>query len=285
MTLQVPALAAIALCCFAANSILCRLALAEGHIDAATFTAVRVASGALVLSLLALRRPRRAQGTSARWVSAALLFAYAAPFSFAYLRLGAAMGALILFASVQVTMIGWGVSRGERPGVVAWLGILVALVGLVALTAPGAAAPDAPGAVLMAAAGVAWGAYSLRGRTAGSDPLETTASSFVRALPFSAALVAAALAALDVHATSRGIVLAVLSGALASGVGYAVWYAALPGLSRTRAAVLQLLVPILAAAGAVTWLGEAVSPRLVVASGAILGGVALTIVGGRRPAR
>lgn len=275
-------LTAIALCCFAGNSLLCRLALAERRIDAATFTAVRLASGAVVLAFLASRKPRSAAATAPGWSSALFLFAYAAPFSFAYLRLGAAMGALILFASVQVTMIGWSVARGDRPSALAWGGIVLAVAGLVGLTAPGAAAPDPLGTLGMAVAGIAWAAYSLRGRSSRSDPLLATAASFARTLPLVAILVVLSLAARSTHVTPRGAVLASLSGVVASGIGYAIWYAALPRLGATRAAVLQLLVPVIASVGAVAWLGERVSARLVVASGAILGGAAITTFFGKR---
>jgi drug/metabolite transporter (DMT)-like permease len=283
---SLPALTAIALCCFAGNSLLCRLALAERHIDAATFTAVRLASGALVLAFLVTRRPRPATAAPSSWLSAFILFGYAAPFSYAYLRLGAGMGALTLFASVQVTMIGWAVARGERPTALAWLGLVAAIAGLVGLTVPGATAPDPLGSAGMVVAGIAWGAYSLRGRSAGSDPVSVTAASFARTLPFAGTLLLTAVAVLDTHASTRGVVLAILSGGVASGVGYAIWYAALPGLGATRAAILQLLVPLLATGGAVTWLGESVSMRYVAASAAILGGVALAILsGGSRAAR
>lgn len=282
MSRNVAGATAIALTCFAGNSLLCRLALAERHVDAATFTAVRLASGAFVLALLARGRPVDARAPSARWGSGALLFAYALPFSLAYLRVGAALGALVLFASVQATMIGWGVAHGERPPPAAWLGIAVAVAGLVALTAPGVSAPDPLGTVGMVVAGAAWGAYSLRGRGAG-DPLRATASSFARALPFMVVVVPVAYATAGLHATPRGLVLAAVSGALASGVGYAVWYAALRELTATRAAVLQLLVPILAAGGAVALLGEHLGTRFFLAAATILGGVALTITAARRP--
>jgi drug/metabolite transporter (DMT)-like permease len=269
-------LTAVALVCFAGNSLLCRLALAEGHVDATSFTAVRLVSGALVLAVLARGRPR-APTTRQSWVSALVLFVYAAPFSYAYLRLGAAMGALILFAAVQATMIGWGVARGERPRPLAWLGIAAAMGGLLVLTVPGRSAPDPAGASAMAGAGVAWGVYSLRGRLVAGDPLVTTARSFLLSLPFVAVLVACVSPVAGVHASMRGVLLAGASGALASGIGYSVWYAALRHLTAMRAAILQLLVPVLAAAGAVLFLGESVSQRLLVASAAILGGVAITI--------
>ena len=269
-------LTAVALACFAGNSLLCRLALAEGHVDATSFTAIRLVSGALVLAVLARGRPRAAT-TRQSWVSALVLFAYAAPFSYAYLRLGAAMGALILFATVQATMIGWGVALGERPRPLAWVGIATAMGGLLVLTVPGRSAPDPVGAAAMAGAGVAWGIYSLRGRLAAGDPLVTTARSFLLSLPFAAALVACVSPGVGAHASTRGVLLAAASGGLASGIGYSVWYAALRHLTATRAAILQLLVPVLAAAGAVLLLGENVSNRLLLASAAILGGVAVTI--------
>jgi drug/metabolite transporter (DMT)-like permease len=270
-------LTAIALGCFAGNSLLCRPALAGGTIDATTFTAIRMVSGAVILALLARGRSADIRTARAKWTSAAALFAYAAPFSYAYLRLGAAVGALILFGAVQATMIGWGVWRGERPRALAWAGIAVALLGLVTLTVPGRSAPDPTGAATMALAGVAWGIYSLRGRMAEGDPVVMTASSFARAAPLATLCLVIALPFHGVHAAPRGIGLAAASGALASGVGYSVWYAALRHLTTTRAAVLQLLVPVLSTAGAVALLGESVSPRLVGASAAILGGVALTI--------
>ncbi len=280
MKLRSVLLTAVALLCFAGNSILCRLALAERRIDAASFTAVRLASGAALLVLLARRRPRAAVGAAAargRYLSALSLFAYAAPFSYAYLVLGAAMGALILFAVVQVTMLGWGVARGERPTPLAWVGIALALGGLVWLTLPGRSAPDALGAALMATAGVAWGAYSLYGRGKTGDPVVATSAAFLRALPFGAVLLGIAAAVSGLHAGSAGVALAAASGAIASGLGYSVWYAALRHLSATRAAVVQLLTPVLAAAGAVLVLGESLLTRLVFSSLAILGGVAVTI--------
>jgi drug/metabolite transporter (DMT)-like permease len=271
------ALTAVALACFAGNSLLCRPALAGGSVDAATFTAVRLVSGAAALGLLARSRPRDVRTARAKWTSAAALFAYAAPFSYAYLQLGAAIGALILFASVQVTMIGWGIRRGERPTALAWLGVVIALGGLVVLTVPGKSAPAPLATVSMVLAGAAWGAYSLLGRGATGDPVAMTASSFTRAVPMAAVLYAAVLSFFHAHASPLGIGLAAASGALASGAGYSVWYAALRHLTTTRAAALQLLVPVLSAAGAVAFLGESVTSRLAGASAAILGGVAITI--------
>jgi drug/metabolite transporter (DMT)-like permease len=279
MKLRALLLTTAALFCFAGNSLLCRLALAERHIDAASFTAIRLGSGALVLLLLArpVASKRHARWTS--WISAAALFAYAAPFSYAYLRLGAAMGALLLFGFVQATMLGWALIRGERPDRLTWTGIVVALIGLIALTAPGRSAPDPLGAAGMGVAGIAWGIYSVRGRAASNHPLQATASNFARSVPFALILIGIAGATSELQASTRGIVLAIASGALASGLGYAIWYSALPSLSATLAAVVQLLVPVLAAAGGVLVLGETLSVRLVTASAAILGGLGLAIHG------
>jgi drug/metabolite transporter (DMT)-like permease len=210
------------------------------------------------------------------WGSAAALFAYAAAFSFAYLRIGAGVGALLLFGAVQVTMLAWALSHGERMRWPEAVGLLAALAGLVALLRPGISAPDPAGALLMIGAGVAWGAYSLRGRVPGS-PLASTAANFARAVPLALALSLAFLG--SAHVQPRGALLAVISGALTSGVGYGLWYAALGGLTATQAAVVQLSVPVLAAAGAVAVLGEALTPRLTACGAVILGGVALALLG------
>ncbi|MEZ4360669.1 MAG: DMT family transporter [Kofleriaceae bacterium] len=270
---QTALLALLALTAFAANSLLCRTALRPGLIDAASFTGVRLGAGALTLGLLTARR--RARGGDGR--SALALLAYAAPFSFAYLRLGAGEGALVLFGAVQTTMLGWGLARGERPGAAEWLGLALAVAGLIVLTAPGASAPDPLGAALMALAGASWGVYSLRGR-GGGDPLAATAGNFLRAAPLAGALVVASALTGPLHVAPRGVLLAALSGALASGLGYAIWYAALRGLTATRAAILQLAVPVLAAAGGVLWLDERITARAALASAAILGGVALAVL-------
>ncbi len=284
----------LALLGFAGNSVLCRLALAAHLVDAATFTGVRLASGAVVLAVLgrvaSRARPPRAPppgsapdegGRSGAWISPVALFAYAAPFSYAYLRLPAGTGALILFGVVQATMIGWGIANGERPPGLVWVGLAVSAGGLVVLTAPGVSAPDPLGAAGMVVAGVAWAVYSLRGRRAARDPLLETAANFARSVPFAAllALAAALAGAGGLHASPRGLFFAVASGGLASGVGYSVWYAALRHLTATRAAVLQLTVPLLAAAGGAVVLGERPSLRIAAAGMAILGGVGLAIRG------
>ena len=258
---------------FAANSLLCRMALQRTGIDPASFTAVRLVAGATVLALLVGSR-KRAPERAGSWVSALALFVYAAAFSFAYASLPVGTGALLLFGAVQVTMIGRGLWRGERLGPRQQLGLLVALAGLVVLVWPGLAAPPLGGAVLMIGAGIAWGVYSLRG--AGSaDPLRATASNFLRAVPMSLALSRFMIRRATPDAV--GLACAVASGALASGLGYAVWYTVLRQLRSTSAATVQLSVPVIAALGGVLWLGEPLSMRLILASAAVLGGVAVVM--------
>lgn len=259
---------------FAGNSLLCRLALKQTSIDAASFTSIRIVSGALALWLIInLRGGVRTNAGS--WLSALALFAYAAAFSFAYVSLSAGTGALLLFSAVQATMITWGFRKGERLSVRQFVGLAFALGGLVALLLPGLSAPPLGGSILMLGAGIAWGVYSLRGKTA-SDPASATSGNFLRAVPLAAALSIALLprAQLD----SAGIVYAVLSGAIASGVGYAIWYTALPGLKAASAATVQLSVPVLAAVGGILFLGESITLRLLFASVAVLGGIALVVI-------
>lgn len=279
MTLRTAALTTAALACFAANSLLARRALGAGLADPATFTAVRLAAGALVLPVLASAAGRgRPAGGS--WGSALALFAYAAAFSLAYLRIAAGPGALLLFAAVQATMLGWSVLHGQRPAAMQWLGAAIALGGLAYLTVAGArGAVDAPGAALMLAAGVAWGAYSLRGRTAG-DPLPTTAANFVRAALLAAPLLLAVALARGLSVRPSGLLLAVVSGAVASGVGYSIWYAAVPQLGAPRAATVQLAVPVLTALAAAGFLAEPVTLRLGLSAAAIVGGIALSMWAG-----
>lgn len=271
---RIAALTALAMLAFAGNSLLCRLALKETGIDPASFTTIRLLSGALVLLLvMQMNRGRHAGGGN--WLSAFALFAYAAGFSFAYATLPAATGALLLFGAVQATMIGHGMWRGERLQKLQIAGMMLACAGLVGLLLPGLAAPPLQGSILMLGAGVAWGVYSLRGKVAG-DPTRITAGNFLRAVP-----VAAALSILTVHSLSldnAGFWYAVASGALASGLGYAVWYAALPALQATHAATVQLSVPVIAALGGIVFLAEPITLRLALASVAILGGIALVIL-------
>jgi len=268
------AFTAAAMLAFAANSLLCRLALAGASIDPASFGAVRVVAGALALALIVRLRAGARTGAGGDWLSAAMLFGYVAFFSFAYVSLPAGTGALILFGAVQLTMFGWALRRGERFTVPAWCGLALAAAGLVYLVLPGVSAPPLKGAFFMALAGGAWGVYSLRGRGA-FDPLHATAGNFLRAAPMALALWLpfAGVAQAD----ARGVVLAVVSGALTSGVGYALWYTALRELTAMRAATVQLSVPLITAFGAVLFLAEPVTLRLVLASTAILGGIAIVL--------
>ncbi|HYG70183.1 MAG TPA: DMT family transporter [Anaeromyxobacteraceae bacterium] len=278
---RVAVLSVATLACFASNSLLARAALREGLADPATFSAVRLASGAGLLALVAFGA-RRGSGRAGSWGSAFALFAYAGAFSLSYVRIGAATGALLLFPAVQATMIAWSVAHGAAPTRRQWGGIALALGGLAVLTLPGAQAPDLVGALFMVGAGVAWGVYSIRGRVA-SDPVATTAGNFLRTVPMALALVIAYAAAAPLRATLPGVGLAVLSGAIASAGGYIAWYAILPALGQTRAATLQIAVPVVAAAGAVVLLGEPVSARLVASGVAIVAGIAAVVSGSRPP--
>jgi drug/metabolite transporter (DMT)-like permease len=267
---------------FAANSLLCRAALGGRAIDAASFTTVRLLSGALFLVLLSLGRGERVSWRDGSALNAVILFVYALAFSYAYLSLGASTGALLLFAAVQATMIARGLREGERPHLLEWTGLAMALAGLVYLLSPGLQAPPALGSALMLAAGVAWGLYSLQGRKSG-DPLAATRGNFARAAP--AALLVSLATWPTRHVSAAGLSLAALSGAAASGLGYVFWYAALPRLTAVRAALVQLSVPVLAALGAVLFLSESLSWRFALASAVVLGGVALAVRGRAAPAR
>ena len=271
---RVVVLTLLAMLAFAGNSLLCRAALKSTAIDPASFTWVRLVSGALVLWLIARLRRRGPMPQAGDWTSAFALFAYAAAFSFAYVSLSAATGALLLFGAVQVTMIGFGLCKGERLSLRQMAGLLCALLGLIWLLLPGLSAPPLLGSLLMLCAGLAWGVYSLRAKGRG-DPTEVTAGNFARALPFAVGLALIALAHSSLDAL--GLVYAMASGALASGLGYAIWYAALPGLKTSSAAAVQLSVPVIAALGGVLLLGEPLSQRVVLASLVILGGIALVI--------
>ncbi len=271
-------LTTLAMLAFAGNSLLCRLALQDTAIDAASFTSIRLVSGAMVLCLIVAVR-RNLPAGKGNWPSALALFAYAAGFSFAYISLPAATGALLLFGAVQATMIGFGLYAGERLQSAQWLGLVLALAGLVGLLLPGLSAPPLAGSLLMLGAGVAWGIYSLRGKGAG-DPTRVTSGNFLRSVPL--ALVMSLLLPDQAVFDSAGFWYAVASGALASGMGYAIWYRVLPALKATNAATLQLSVPVIAAVGGVLLLGEPITPRLLLASVAILGGIALVILGKER---
>jgi len=266
-------LTAAAMLAFAANSLLCRMALGLELIDAASFTTVRLLAGALTLALIVLLRGQRSE-IVANWPGVAALFCYMVFFSFAYLSLSAGTGALLLFGAVQLTMFAFAIRNGERFTLFAWVGLVATFAGLSYLVAPGVSAPDAGGALLMTVAGVAWGVYSLIGRKA-DRPLLATAANFIYTVPPTLVLSIVFISRADVSAA--GIALAIASGALASGLGYTVWYAALPGLTAGRAATVQLSVPVIAAIGGVVLLSEQISMRLVVASVLTIGGIWLNL--------
>jgi len=283
-------LTAFALLAFAFNSILCRLALRGGEADAAGFTIVRLAAGAVTLLGITIisgiaRRGNsqvpllRAGFRNGSWVSALWLATYAVLFSLAYLGITAGTGALILFGSVQLTMLAVSIARGERPPLLEWLGIAVAIGGLVYLVLPGLAAPPLNSSILMVIAGASWGLYTLRGKKS-NDPLADTTGNFLRTL-----VVVPVLAMIfwsSLHLTPQGTLLAILSGAVTSGIGYSIWYAALKHHTATRAAVLQLAVPVIAAILGIFFLAETASLRLVISGALVLGGIGLTIVGRKK---
>lgn len=269
-----------ALVAFAFNSILCRLALGMNLIDAASFTTVRLISGAIALTIIYFIIGRKnAESLKGNWPSAFFLFAYAICFSFAYNKLTAGLGALILFGCVQATMIIYALVKGEKPNVLEWLGLLVAVGGLVYLVSPGLTSPPVFSAVLMALAGIAWGFYTLRGKGS-ANPIADTAGNFVRSVPF--VLLAALPFISQLHYSRRGLLFAVISGAITSGIGYAVWYAALKFHTATRAAILQLAVPVLTAIAAIFLLSEDINLRLIVSSLLILGGIGAAIIGRKK---
>lgn len=279
---RIAALTLATMIAFAGNSLLCRMALKETGIDAASFTLVRLVSGAVVLWIVTRMRraaPRNDDSGNGNWLSAFALFAYAAGFSFAYVSLPAATGALLLFGAVQATMIGRGIWSGERLTAIQLIGLALALAGLTGLMLPGLAAPPLEGALLMLGAGVAWGVYSLRGKGA-RNPTRITAGNFLRAVAFAAVL--SLLTRKDASLDGTGVAYAVISGALASGMGYAIWYSVLPSLTATFAAIVQLSVPVIAALGGVIILDEPLTTRLVLASAAILGGIWLVAQGKRK---
>ena len=267
-------LTVIALIAFAGNSLLCRLALKNTGIDPASFTTIRLLSGALILFLIVGIQRKKVTGAG-NWLSAFALFTYAAGFSFAYLQLSAATGALLLFAAVQATMLGYGFWTGERLQIIQIIGLVMALTGLFILLLPGVSAPSLSNSLLMISAGIAWGIYCLRGKTA-SDATLATAGNFLRASVFAIMLSVIMLESKSLD--NAGIGYAICSGALTSGIGYAIWYAALPSLKAATAATVQLSVPVITAMGAIVLLDEAISLRIVLASVTILGGIALVIL-------
>jgi drug/metabolite transporter (DMT)-like permease len=286
----------LAMIAFASNSLLCRAVLKESSIDPATFTFLRIFSGAVALWLIMSVRKRMivekttsplvetGSGSSlvarhvlfryGNWISASALFVYAAGFSFAYVSLSAGTGALLLFGAVQATMILWGLHKGERLSMIQIVGFILAVIGFVALVFPGLSAPPLAGSILMLGAGVAWGVYSLRGKGE-RNAASVTAGNFVRAVPFATALIV--VFAPWTHADLAGIAYAIISGAVTSGLGYVVWYTALSGLKAASAATVQLSVPVLAATGGILLLSEPITLRYLLASVAVLGGIALVV--------
>jgi drug/metabolite transporter (DMT)-like permease len=266
----------LALIAFAGNSVLCRMALGAEEIDPTSFTVVRLLSGAFVLVLiLKLGRAKNVEGARGSWKSAGMLFTYGAAFSFAYLSLDTGTGALILFGAVQFTMILIGIKLGHSLNRIEWLGVAIASVGFIYLMAPGLTTPSFLGFILMCVSGIAWGLYTLAGKNS-LNPLSDTAYNFLRTSPLVFALAVIFFQYIDISV--RGFILAIASGAIASGLGYTIWYMALRDLSATRAAVLQLLVPVIASAGGVVFSSEHISAQLVISSILVLGGVLLVIM-------
>jgi drug/metabolite transporter (DMT)-like permease len=283
--LKIAILTAITMFAVAANSVLARLALSDGDIDPLAYTGIRITSGALILAIIFRLRSRKDFAgkfwIAGTWSGAFSLLLYAVTFSIAYVMVGAGPGALILFASVQIAMIAWAIVKGDRQAPLEWIGLCIAFGSLVYLLSPGLVAPSLTGALLMAVAGVSWGAYCLIGR--GSRfPLADTAGNFIRCAPFGVVLIGFG-AALS-HPSAKGIAYALASGALASALGYIIWYSVLPSLSRTRAALVQLTVPPLAAMGGVFLIGEMLTWRLLIATAGIIGGVALALIASERRA-
>ena len=268
-----------ALTAFAANSVLCRLALGTQTIDASSFAVVRLVAGALTLwVLLLLLKKGRYTSSRGSWAATVMLFLYAITFSLAYISLDTATGALILFGAVQITMILSSLIVGNRLHIIEWVGVSTAFGGFVYLVSPGVSAPSAEGFVLMAVAGVAWAGYTLKGRGS-TQPLQDTAYNFMRSVPLAAVLAVVGLSLGSIQISATGVVLAVLSGGLTSGIGYAIWYSALSGLSTTQAAVVQLAVPVIAALGGVLFVAEEISLRLILATLFIMGGILAVILG------
>lgn len=267
----------IALIAFAANSVLCRLALGDNAIDASSFTAIRLLSGVIVLLIIVRARQSKADlSTKGSWSASFMLFVYAITFSFAYITLDTGTGALILFGSVQITMILLSLLSGTRLHLTEWAGVALAFTGFVYLILPGVTAPSTIGFVLMTTAGIAWGVYTLTGRNS-KYPLMDTAYNFIRTIPLVILLVLISIT--SAHYSFEGVLLAVLSGGIASGIGYTIWYMALGGLSATQAAVVQLSVPVIAALGGIVFVSETVTARLAISATLILGGIFFVVWG------
>lgn len=271
-------LTTLALIAFAANSVLNRLALSEGSIDAPSFTIIRLLSGAIVLFIILLIKNQQKPSSASKgsWASSLMLFTYAITFSLAYITLDTATGALILFTAVQLSMLLISLFKGSRLSLIEWFGTLIAFFGFVYLVYPDLGTPSVKGFILMSAAGTAWGVYTLNGRGT-TDALADTAYNFIRTIPF--VLVLLLITFSKSNYSTQGIVLAVISGAITSGIGYTIWYEALKGLSSTQAAVVQLSVPVLAALGGVVFVSEEITQRLIISIVFILGGILLVVFG------
>jgi len=262
---------------FAANSVLCRLALGEKTIDASSFTVIRLLSGAIVLLIiLKMNRIKNSSPIKGNWFASLMLFLYAVTFSFAYITLDTGTGAIILFGSVQITMILLSLISGNRLLITEWIGVSIAFIGFIYLVSPGVTSPSIMGFSFMTVAGIAWGIYTLKGRDS-LNPLMDTAYNFFRTIPF--VMVLAVIAIQSTYYTTEGILLAALSGGIASGIGYTIWYVALGGLSAIQAAVVQLLVPVIAALGGVIFLSEKITLRLTLSGIMILGGILMVVWG------
>ncbi|MBT8350059.1 MAG: DMT family transporter [Deltaproteobacteria bacterium] len=267
----------MALIAFAANSVLCRLALGERTIDASGFTVIRLLAGAMVLlAIISIKGNKTDLVTKGSWSASLMLFLYAITFSFAYITLNTGTGALILFGSVQITMILLSLISGDRLHITEWTGVIIAFIGFVYLILPGVTTPSAIGFLLMIVAGIAWGVYTLKGRSS-DDPLMDTAFNFLRTVPL--VIILAIITVKNVHYSYEGILLAAISGGITSGIGYAIWYVALGGLSATQAAVVQLLVPVIAAIGGIIFVSETLTLRLIVSATMILGGILMVVLG------
>jgi len=267
----------LALIAFAANSVLCRLALGNGAIDAASFTGIRLLSGAIVLCfILVIKRNNQGEPSKGSWTASFMLFLYAIAFSYAYLSVDTGTGALILFGSVQISMIFLSFISGTRLHTTEWAGVIIAFSGLIYLILPSITTPSINGFMLMTISGISWGIYTLRGRNS-KNPLMDTAYNFLRTTPFVVLLAAFTLE--NVNYSTEGIVLALLSGGITSGIGYTIWYIALRGLTSTQAAVIQLSVPIIAAIGGVLFVSEVITPRLIISTAIVLGGILLVVLG------
>ena len=274
MTARTASATALALLAFAGNALLCRMALGEGLIDAASFTTIRVISGAVMLLIIMLPRWRSQRRAPTNWWTVTMLYTYMVFFSFGYVSLDAGTGAVIGFAAVQLTMFAAALRRGERFSLAAWCGLATAAAGVIYLLLPGISTPDPVGALWMTIAGIGWGVYSIIG-SAGHDSGEATANNFIGAIPLA---IAVQLFFLDnSNLTNAGVTLAIISGAITSGLGYILWYTAIRELRVSTAATVQLSVPIIIAAGGALLLDEAITLRLLIAAIVTLGGIAIVL--------